>query len=155
MPQSNLIHFPAPRLPARPTRAAPKRVLVIDDNPASTRLTRLTLERIATCSILELNHSLRALDTAQSFRPDLVLLDVEMPGLDGATVWRQLRADPGLRRVPIIFLTSLVTEAEASLRRFDGNTRVLAKPLTLAKLAATVASQLGDLCAAPPRHPVE
>ena len=95
-------------------------MLVIDDNPASTRLTRLTLERIVTCSILELNHSLRALDTAQSFRPDLVLLDVEMPGLDGATVWRQLRADPGLCRVPIIFLTSLVTEAEATLRRFDG-----------------------------------
>ena len=77
-----------------------------------------------------------------------------MPGLDGATVWRQLRADPSLCRVPIIFLTSLVTEAEATLRRFDGNTRVLAKPLTLAKLAATVASQLGDLCALPD-HPVE
>ena len=135
--------------PDEAVKAATKRVLVIDDNPASTRLTRLTLEKLANWNILELNHSLRALDTAQRFRPDLILLDVEMPSLDGATVWRQLRADPDLQQVPVIFLTSLITEAEAAIRRFDGNTQVLAKPLTLAKLAVSIAARLGDLCSRP------
>ena len=121
-------------------------VRVVDDMMASTRLTRLTLERISTFSTLEVNQSNRALQAAQQFRPDLILLDVEMPGMDGTTVWRQLRADPELQQVPIIFLTGLLTEAEASVRRFEGNTRVLAKPLTLTKLASAIAGHLGGLC---------
>ncbi len=55
--------------------------------------------------------------------------------------------------VPIIFLTSLITEAEAGVRRFDGKTGVLAKPLTLARLAAALAAQLGQLCAPERRVP--
>ena len=143
--------------PLIPPATAPvtKRVLVVDDNPASTRLTRLTLEKISVFSIQELNRSTLVLESARSFRPDLVLLDIEMPGLDGGAVWRQLRADPDLCLVPILFLTSLITEAEAGVRRFDGKTGVLAKPLTLARLAAALAAQLGQLCAPERRVPCD
>ena len=128
--------------------SAKKRILVIDNDPASTRMVRLTLERQAAFETRELNDPTKSVPAAREFRPDLILLDVEMPGMDGGEVARCLRADAGLRARPIIFMTSLVTEEEAARQSFrtDGF-RVLAKPVTMAKLVRCVAEQLGVLCA--------
>ena len=127
---------------------AKKKILVIDNDPASTRMVRLTLERQPAFEVCELNEPTRAVPTAREFRPDLVLLDVEMPGMDGGEVARGLQADAALRGLPIIFMTSLVTEEETAKNpMYTNGLRVLAKPVTMGKLVRCVAERLGVLCA--------
>ena len=129
--------------------AAKKRILVIDNEPASTRMVRLTLERHDGFEVCELNDPTHALTAAGVFRPDLILLDVEMPALDGGDVARRLRTVPGLRQVPVVFMTSLLTEGESVGPMYSGGSRVLAKPVTMAKLIDCVSGLLGLLVARP------
>ena len=122
-----------------PLRA--KRILVIDNEQASTRLVRLMLERCTSWQVCEINDSTQAVAAALRFRPDLILLDIEMPELDGGAVAANLHANLPEPCAPIVFMTSLVTEDEASQPMFTGGVRVLAKPLTVRKLVKC----LGDL----------
>ena len=123
-----------------------KRILVIDNDPSSTRMVRLTLERHTGFQVYELNDPHLALTTAGIFGPDLILLDVQMPGLNGGDVARRLRTVPGLRKVPVVFMTSLLTEDEAVPPLYSDGSRVLAKPVTMAKLVECVAGLLRSLC---------
>src|ERR1700693_186379 len=86
------------------------RILVIDDEPGFTRLLKLVLKRY---DIREENDSTRAFETARSFHPDLILMDVIMPGLDGGHLAAKWRADAVLKHVPIVFLTAVVSRNEA------------------------------------------
>ena len=123
-----------------------KRILVIDNEPSSTRMVRLTLEKCAGFEVREVNDPTQALTAAGMFRPDLILCDVEMPGLNGGDVARRLRTVPGLKTVPLVFMTSLLTEGEAAGPIYSEGARVLAKPVTMAKLVECVARMLGLLC---------
>ena len=125
--------------------AATKRILVVDNEPAATRMVRLALERYRVFEVCEVNDPRGALTAARLFKPDLVLLDIEMPVMDGSDVARQLRADEGTQATPIIFMTSLVTEEEAAYRIFAGGSRVLAKPVTMAKLVRCVGDILNTM----------
>ena len=125
-----------------------KKILLIDNDPASTRMVRLTLERLPAFEVRELNDPTRAVQIAREFQPDLVLLDVEMPAMDGGEVACKLQTDARFRAPPIIFMTGLVTEEETARNSmFTNGSRVLAKPVTMAKLAQCMAEQLGVLCA--------
>ena len=73
-----------------------KRILVIDNEAAATRMVRLALERYSVFEVCEVNDPRGALTAARLFRPDLVLLDIEMPGMDGSDVARQFRAEEGV-----------------------------------------------------------
>ena len=128
---------------------ATKRILVIDNDPSSTRMVRLTLERHEGFQVYELNDPTHALTTAGIFGPHLILLDVQMPGLNGGDVARRLRTVPGLRKVPVVFMTSLLTEGEAAGPLYSDGSRVLAKPVTMAKLIDCVAGMLTALCSPP------
>lgn len=108
---------------------SPKRILLIDDERSVTQLVRLALTRSGEYRVKEENNSRVALQTARRFRPDLVFLDVMMPGFDGGDVVRLLGSDPLLCDTPVVFLTSLVPEAETPLGIFGH--RVLSKPLNL------------------------
>ncbi len=133
--------FAGPPAAARPLRA--KRILVIDNELASTRLVRLMLERSTNCEICEINDPTAAVASALLFRPDLILLDIEMPGLDGGSVALLLQAKLPAPCAPIIFMTSLVTEDEAEHPVFSAGMRVLAKPLTAGKLLKCLGELLG------------
>ena len=125
--------------------AATKRILIVDNEPAATRMVRLALERYSVFEMCEVNDPRGALTAARLFKPDLVLLDIEMPVMDGSDVARQLRADGTTQNTPIIFMTSLVTEEEAAYRIFAGGSRVLAKPVTMAKLVHCVGEILNTM----------
>jgi CheY-like chemotaxis protein len=86
-----------------------KRILVVDDDSSVTRNLKLNLESGGGYEVLGENHAANALIAARNFRPDLILLDVIMPGMDGGDVAARLRADPLLRDTPIIFLTAIVS----------------------------------------------
>ncbi len=127
---------------ASSTAKEKRRILIVDNDRDSTHLVKILLEKTGWYSVLEENDATRAHLSAQNFRPDLILLDVMMPETDGGEVAAQIEADPDLQRTPIIFLTALVTKAEASAGlRIQGH-RFLAKPVNIPELITGIEENL-------------
>src|SRR4029077_16541188 len=97
------------------------RVLIIDNNRQFTRSACLLLQHTRHYVVCEENDARRALETARSFRPDLILLDLIMPEADGTEIAAQIKADWTLHGMPIVFVTALITPEEArDGRRIEG-----------------------------------
>jgi CheY-like chemotaxis protein len=118
------------------------RILIVDNNSKFTRSAQLLLDqsgKYVACSVIDPR---RALETARSFKPDLVLVDLIMPQADGPEVAAQFEADWALHGVPIVFLTSLITAEEAK----DGSRvyghRILPKPTSSSALFELVEQNL-------------
>ena len=126
--------------------ARKKRVLIIDDKGSSARIVCLSLEKIDPSALLRMSDAVQMLAFARVFGPDVLLLDAELPGVDGPTVWARFRDDPAYGELPILFLTRTVPGESPARWETDDNTFTLIKPLTLPKLGACVARLLGVLC---------
>jgi CheY-like chemotaxis protein len=119
-----------------------RRILIVDDDPNSTHLVKVLLERAGNYLVLEENNAANAHEAARNFRPDAILLDIMMPEKDGGEVAAQIEADPELRSTPIIFLTALVTEPETKAGlRIEGH-RSLAKPINIPELIEQIEESL-------------
>jgi two-component system chemotaxis response regulator CheY len=118
-------------------------VLVVDDATQIRRLVRLTLEHRAH-RVLEAEDGIVGLRTMRAERPDLVVMDVTMPGPSGLDVLREMRADPALAATPVIILTAGGQAASEELAVEAGATAYMDKPFSPAALLALVASLLGD-----------
>ena len=119
-----------------------RRILIVDDDRDSTHLIKILLEKIRHCLVQEENDATRAYESAQGFRPDLILLDMMMPQIDGGEVAAQIDADRGLQKTPIIFLTSIVTKAEAKAGLHIQGHPVVAKPIDIPELINTIEENL-------------
>lgn len=118
------------------------RILIVDDNPRFSHSARLILQESGQYVVCEENDAVSAVETARSFRPDLILLDLVMPQLDGAEVAAQVESDWALHGVPIVFVTGLVTRDEAKNgQRIDGH-RVVSKPVSSFDLLGAVEESL-------------
>ncbi len=125
------------------------RIMVIDDEPSLTRLVRLNLEQTGEYEVREVNRPEHALAAARQFRPDLILLDVLMPGLDGGRLASEFQASPQFARVPIVFLTAAVTREEVRSRDgYVGGLPFLAKPVDVPELVRCLRQHLGTPAAA-------
>jgi CheY-like chemotaxis protein len=121
------------------------RILIIDDNRDFTHSGKLALERTGRYSVWEENEPARAHQTAQHVKPDLILLDIVMPETDGGEVAARIESDPALHRTPVVFLTALVTKAEArSGLQIQGHP-FLAKPISIPELVAGIERYLPAL----------
>src|SRR4051794_26976596 len=89
------------------------RILLIDDEPEYTSMLRAHLESAGYFHVREKNNETHAITVAREFGPDIVLLDVMMPRLEGSEVAGLFRADRQLRDTPVLFLTALISEADA------------------------------------------
>ena len=118
------------------------RVLIVDDNSRFARSAQLFLEQTGNYFACALNDPRRALETARSFKPDLVLVDLVMPQADGLEVATQLEADWALHGVPIVFFTSLITAEEAKDGRRIYGHRILPKPTSNSELLELIAQNL-------------
>lgn len=118
-----------------------KKVLLIDDESGFTKLVKLTLERTGKYTVLEENDGEKAWLTARNWHPDIVFLDVVMPKVDGGEVAQQIRSDPALSKVPVIFLTALVSPKE-SHHNFGGFP-FLAKPVSIDAITKAIEQHLG------------
>lgn len=129
---------------------AKKKLLLVDDEVSFTRLLKLNLERTGKFEVRTENKGTEAAQAARAFRPDLIILDVIMPDMDGSEVANQLRDDPLTRSIPILFLTALVKDQEIeSTSGTIGGHLFLAKPITTEQLVRTVEKILGDLGESP------
>jgi len=121
----------------------PSRILVIDDSVSATRIVKFSLEKTGHYEVRELNDPTGALAVAREFKPDLILLDVYMPGVEGGEVAFQIQSDKEFERTPIVFLTSLISEKEAEGNGvLVGGFHVVAKPPRVERLIACIESTL-------------
>jgi CheY-like chemotaxis protein len=120
-----------------------RRVLIVDDESGFTRLLKLTLEKNGPYNVREENDGTQAWLTAREFLPDIIFLDVVMPKIDGGDVAQQIRSDPRLAHVPIVFLTAIVSSKEGALE-IDGYP-FLAKPVSVDTLIRTMDEHLGSI----------
>jgi len=120
-----------------------KRIMVVDDDPAITRVVKLTLERTGRYTVQTENLGRKAIAAAREFAPDLIILDILMPGMLGSEIAAQLQSDPELHSIKFIFLTGAVTKGEElnSAGRIGGHTFV-AKPFSTDELCRAVENQL-------------
>jgi CheY-like chemotaxis protein len=130
----------------------PKRILIVDDEPTFTRMVRLNLEKTGRFEVRVENTALQALSTAREFQPDLILLDVLMPSMDGGDVAAQIRRNRQLKDTPIIFLTATVTQSEAGRAGLNsGGGLFLGKPVSAERLIQVIDEHLPK----PPEPPAE
>ncbi len=118
-------------------------ILVVDDEPPIVDLVRFTLED-ADVRVVEASDGAEALVVARRTIPDLVLLDVHMPRLDGFEVCRQLKKEPALARIPIVMLTAASQEADRARGRAAGADEYLTKPFSPLALLALVEALVPD-----------
>jgi CheY-like chemotaxis protein len=112
-----------------------KRILIIDDEASFTRMVKLNLEKTGSFEVREENRATYAVAAAREFKPDLILLDVIMPAMDGGDVAAQIRTDRHLKGTPIVFLTATVSQREAGEGGLNsGGSLFLAKPVSLENL---------------------
>ena len=128
-----------------------KRILIIDDEASFTRMVKLNLEKTGQFEVRTENRAAGALAAAREFKPDLVLLDVIMPTMDGGDVARQIQSDRGLRGTPVVFLTATVSTREAGQGGLtSGGALFLAKPVSVDALVACINENVRKPAPAPP-----
>jgi CheY-like chemotaxis protein len=121
---------------------AKRRILIVDDDSNSTHLVKILLERSGPYLVLEENDPTKADQTAHNFKPDVILLDIVMPKIDGGELATQIEADRKLHDTPIIFVTALVTQGEAkSGLQIQGHPFV-AKPISIPELIEAIEKHL-------------
>ena len=126
-----------------------RRVLVVDDDVNLARLAGMILESSGKYEVMIVHESARALAAAVQFRPDAMLLDIDMPGKSGAELAEDATRDARLREVPVLFLTGLVSRSEAGKAPLEsGGKRFLAKPVEPRLLLAQVDRLIAEASAA-------
>ncbi len=121
------------------TPSRKRRVLIVDDQSGFTRVIKLTLEKTGDYEVVEKNTSAGVVGAAADFDPDVILLDVIMPGSDGGDVVALLKQDRRTRDLPVIFITATVRKQEIDGQGgIIGGYPFLAKPVPAKELIAAI-----------------
>lgn len=113
------------------------RILIIEDNPANMKLALLLLHQ-AKHETLCAGDAETGLTLARAERPDLVLMDVQLPGMDGLAATALLKADPATAAIPILALTAMAMKEDREKTRAAGCDAYIAKPLRYQELYAAI-----------------
>ncbi len=119
--------------------------MLVDDEEGFTNLLRMNLEKTGLFEVGVENEADSAVDAIRAFKPDVLLLDVVMPGVDGGDIVAQLRTDPELKNLPIIMLTALISREELSPDAVaeSENLIMLSKPVNMEMLLKVIEASLG------------
>jgi CheY-like chemotaxis protein len=118
------------------------KILIVDDENLIRAILREQLHA-QDHTVIEAGDGDEALETARREKPDLILLDMSLPGMTGFELAPILSADPDTRHVPILALTGHTSEADRDAAHFAGCDRYLAKPIDAARLFAAIDDLLG------------
>jgi CheY-like chemotaxis protein len=117
---------------------APRRILCIEDEPDIQVIARLALETVGGFQMKMCSSGAEALGSANAFQPDLILLDVMMPDMDGPATLSELRKLPGMAKVPVIFMTAKTQHQEIETFLNQGALGVITKPFDPMHLAREI-----------------
>ena len=121
---------------------AKKKILVIDDEVAITKLLKLVLERSGKYDVQCENEGTQAVSVIKAFGPDLILLDVNLPDISGGEIAGALRDKPAFSHIPIIFLTGMISAEEAQAGQTIGGRAAVSKPIDMARLVDCIEKYL-------------
>jgi two-component system cell cycle response regulator DivK len=116
-------------------------VLVVEDNPTNMKLAVFLLE-LGGHTVLSATTAEVGLTMARDEQPDLVLMDIQLPGMDGLEATAQLKREEGTRRIPVIALTALAMKGDEERIRAAGCDGYIAKPMRYQEFLAAIAAQL-------------
>jgi len=121
-----------------------KKILAIDDEEGFTTLIKTTLEERGQYDVRTENDASLAISAIREFKPDLILLDIMMPGdIDGSEIARRIGDDEKIKNIPVIFLTAIATGEEvATGSGFIGGHPFIAKPVNIKKLLDYIEKKL-------------
>ncbi len=117
------------------------KVLVVEDNPANMTLATFLLQS-AGHVVLSATDAETGLALARVDQPDLILMDIQLPGMDGLQATALLKSDPSTRAIPVIALTALAMKGDEQRIRAAGCDNYIAKPLAYKEFLATISAQL-------------
>ena len=120
-------------------------ILIIDDDNFVRMLTRVSLSKVGGMTVVEAASGADGLATAAQLKPDVILLDVMMPGMDGPDTLKALRAEPATAAIPIIFLTAKAMPGEQARLSALGAAAVFTKPFDPLKLGDEVRRVVSEL----------
>jgi two-component system OmpR family response regulator len=106
------------------------RICYVEDDEDIQRIVRMSLERIGKMTVEVVGDPTQAIDTIKTFKPDLVMLDWMMPGMDGPTVFRKMRETPEVQSLPVVFITAKASSAEMDELRAMGAAGAISKPFS-------------------------
>ncbi len=129
------------------TPAGRSRVLLVDDDARLVHIVGLYLQ-VQRFDVVTASSGEEAISQLDLDLPDLVILDVKMPGIDGISLCRRIRNMPGAQTLPIIVFTALSDSADLAAARDAGANEVITKPFNLTGLGAAVEALLPDAAAA-------
>ena len=132
------------------------KILIIEDNPANMKLARLLLRHIGHNVLCAVDAEI-GLTMARQEQPDLILMDIQLPGMDGLTATALLKRDPVTAATPVIALTALAMKADEEKSLLAGCDAYIVKPLRYQELYAAVNTLLAkgqqQGISPPPTHP--
>lgn len=105
-----------------------KTILYVDDEPDIREVVQMSLSLVDGLDVQTCESGERALQLLPQLRPDLLLLDVMMPGMDGPSTLQKMRTVPGLQKIPVVFMTAKAMPQEVARFRELGAVSVIAKP---------------------------
>jgi len=106
------------------------RICYVEDDEDIQRIVRMSLERIGKLTVRVVSDPMVAIDAIKDFKPDLVMLDWMMPGMDGPTLFRKMRETPEVRDLPVVFITAKASSAEMDELRAMGAAGAISKPFS-------------------------
>ena len=115
-----------------------KTILIIDDDVDFSGLASMILAQKGGYEVGVCNQGANAMTMIREWQPDLILLDIVMPNVDGTEIAAHLRQDPKLCNIPVIFLTSLMTAQEAAAHPVIANYKFISKPIKTEELLRCV-----------------
>jgi len=104
-------------------------ILIVEDHPLNMKLTRKILAS-AGYRVLEASDAESGLSIARDMHPDLILMDIQLPGMDGLEATRKIKSDPELRFIPVMALTALAMQGDEQRMLACGCDDYISKPLT-------------------------
>lgn len=119
-----------------------RKILVVDDNTTNVRLMRVVLETQG-YEVYEALDAGQAIAILDRIVPDLILMDITMPGMDGLTLTRQLKADPRFKATPVVAVSSLAMKGDDEKALAAGCDAYITKPIDTRRLPAQVLEWIG------------
>ena len=113
-------------MPAQPLN----RICYVEDDEDIQRIVRMSLERVGKMTVEVVSDPMLAIDRMIAFKPDLVMLDWMMPGMDGPTLFKKMRENPATKDLPVVFITAKASQREQSELQAIGAAGTILKPFS-------------------------